>query len=176
VEHRAVEAVRPLSPEPADWFADSRPGAVEYAEPLGFKIRHRRLVGVAVGLFVLFLGGWVLFGGEKDAFLKLDATSSMAAADLSLLIDGKEVYSRTLAAPQKKKNFVNKILVSNNETFEAWIEVEPGKHEVAARVLPEGGGSAYTDTVVVDLEPGETRRLRMTAGRAFGSALKLRIN
>ena len=45
-------------------------------------------------------------------------------------------------------------------------------------MIPDGDDSGYRDSVVVDLEPGETRRLRMTAGRAFGAGtgLSLKVN
>ena len=140
---------------------------------------RRRIFVIAACFLLLIVAAWALLGGEDDAYLKLDAKSSMESGELSLLVDGKEVYSRSLSAPEKKgKGLLKKIVNKKHETFEAWIEVPPGKHEVVAHVIAEGNDSGYRDTVVVDLQPGETRRLRMTAGRAFGSGtgLSLRVN
>jgi hypothetical protein len=36
--------------------------------------------------------------------------------------------------------------------------------------------TGFTDSVVVDLEPGKTHRLRMVAGRSFGTPLSLKID
>jgi hypothetical protein len=66
------------------------------------------------------------------------------------------------------------VLDQDLETFEAWIEIPPGKHEIVAQVLPTGAASAYRDTIVVDLEPGETRRIKLAAGRKYGSELSLK--
>jgi predicted Ser/Thr protein kinase len=136
---------------------------------------RRRLVAVvaAVG-FLLLLGWWVLGGGE--AYLKLDAKSSVEAGELIVEVDGEQVYARRLAAPQSKKGLLKKMLEQNQETFEAWIEMDPGKHEVIARVVPDGDERGYRDTVVVDLEPGETRRLKLVAGRSFGTPLSLKVH
>jgi len=41
---------------------------------------------------------------------------------------------------------------------------------------PEVPPGTFQDTIVVDLAPGETRRLRMVAGRCFGSVLSLKID
>jgi len=84
------------------------------------------------------------------------------------------VYQRDLSAPRKKQGFLKKVLDQDLETFEAWIEIAPGKHEVVAQILPTGATSGYQDTIVVDLEPGETRRIKLAAGRKYGSELSLK--
>jgi serine/threonine protein kinase len=136
--------------------------------------RRRSVLGF-VAATLLVLGAWALFGGGGDAYLKLDAKSAIEAGRLTVEIDGEEVFSRRLSAPQKK-GLLKKVLDQNQETFEAWIEVEPGKHEVIASVLPDGADSGYRDTVVVDLDAGETRRLRLVAGRSFGTPLSLKVH
>ena len=91
-----------------------------------------------------------------------------------MLVDGDEVYRRELSAPPQARGFVKKMLNQDLETFEAWIDIAPGKHEVVAHVLPTGATSEYRDTIVVDLEPGETRKIKLAVGRMFGSALSLK--
>jgi hypothetical protein len=54
--------------------------------------------------------------------------------------------------------------------------VSPGRHELAARVFAEGGGPEFGDSLVVDLKAGETRTLRMVAGRTFGSPVSLKLD
>ena len=60
------------------------------------------------------------------------------------------------------------------ETFEAWIKVTPGKHEVVAQVDIPDGSATYRDTIVVDLKRGETRRLKLAAGRTYSSGFSLK--
>jgi len=139
----------------------------------GVSPRGRWPALVALG-FALLLGCWWIFGGG-EAYLQLDARSGIEAGELILEVDGERVFSRRLSAPQTKKGLLKKMLEQNQETFEAWIEVDPGKHEVIARVVPDGSESGYRDTVVVDLESGETRRLKLVAGRAFGTPLSLKV-
>ena len=124
----------------------------------------------------MLLLGWAWLGPERDAYLQLDGKSSLPAGTFSLQIDGTEVYARELSSPHTKKNFIKKMFEQRHETFEAWIEVRPGKHEIAALVVPHDEPRTFQDTIVVDLEPGETRRLRMVAGRNFGSVLSLKID
>jgi predicted Ser/Thr protein kinase len=137
--------------------------------------RRRRLLLAAVACLVLICAGWLVFGGKK-AHLKLDAKSGIESGELTLLVDGAEVYQRELSAPRTKRGFLKKVLDQDLETFEAWIEVVPGKHEVVAQVLPTGATSGYRDTIVVDLEPGEIRRITLATGRKFGSELSLKTH
>jgi len=139
------------------------------------RLRRRRTLLACGTLFILALIGWIVVGGKK-AYLKLDAKSGVESGRLTLLVDGQEVYRRELSAPRTEQGFIKKILDKDLETFEAWIEASPGKHEVAAHIARLDGTSGYRDTVVVDLEPGETRRLKLSAGRKYGSALSLKTD
>jgi hypothetical protein len=137
---------------------------------------RRRLIMTTALFLIVIVAGWAILGGDRKAHLRLDAKSSVEAGELLVQVDGEEVYSRALSAPRIRKGLVNKLLDQNQENFEAWIKVPAGKHEVTAQVELQDQEYLLRDTVVVDLEPGETRRLRMTVGRAFGSALKLKAD
>jgi serine/threonine protein kinase len=131
----------------------------------------------AAALLSITLMGAAYFWLGRPAHLKLDARSSIEAGTLSLEVDGREVYSRHLASPARSKRVFNRILGRDQETFEGWIKVAPGKHEVAAHVVPEEGNeSPLQDSIVVDLKAGETRTLRMVAGRSFGTPLSLKVD
>jgi len=139
--------------------------------------RWLRRSHVAALLFlVTTLAGWILVGGAEESYLQLDAKSTVTSGELTLLVDGKRVYRRELSAPEQKKGLLQKVLTPKPETFEAWIEIEPGKHEIVALVVREDEDDGYRDTVVVDLEPGQTRTLKLNAGRTFGSSLSLKVN
>ena len=136
----------------------------------------RRPVVVVASFVILVLLWWILPFGGRDAHLQLDAKSSLEAGVFTLFVDGEEVYARDLAGPSVGGGILNKVLRKNQETFEAWIEVQSGKHEVTARVTSDEDGAEYTDTIVVDLEPDETKKIRMVAGRTLGTPLSLKID
>jgi hypothetical protein len=120
-----------------------------------------------------------MFGGSRDAYLRLDGRSDVGGR-LTLLVDGEERYARDLAEPRKKARGLGKIkrmIEPAHETFEAWIEISPGKHEVEARVAANNEDEdSFRDSIVVDLDPGEKRRLRLVAGRSFGEPLSLKLD
>jgi serine/threonine protein kinase len=149
------------APEPAR----RRPGRF-----LGLKFATAAILSVSL------IGG-LYFWFARPAHLKLDARSTIEAGILSLEVDGREVYSRRLSAPARSKGKVfNRMLGRDQETFEGWIPVSPGKHEVAAHVVPESSDRPLQDSIVVDLKAGETRTLRMVAGRSFGTPLSLKVD
>jgi serine/threonine-protein kinase len=132
-----------------------------------------RRYGVAAAVVIVLLGLAALWGGGKSAYLKLDAKSNLEGT-LSLLVDGREVYSRDLNPPPKKRGLLNKmknVVSSEGEKFETMIELSPGVHEVEARIVSDDGGDGPRSSVVVDLDAGETRRLKMSTNS--GLSLKL---
>jgi len=159
----------------------SRPerGAPRPAPPMAVRTGRKegRFLGLkfaVVALVSLLSVTGFFFWLHRAAYLKLDAKSGVTTGKLSLLLDGKEVYSRDLSVPDSRSSVFNRLLGRSQETFEAWIKVEPGKHEVTALVVPEGSAAGYRDTAVVDLARGEVRRLRLVAGRTLGAPLSLK--
>ena len=100
------------------WGVESDDGPLPLPEiDISRRVR-RRIFIIAACFLLLVVGGWALLGGEDDAYLKLDAKSSMEAGELSLLVDGEEVYSRSLSAPEQKgKGLLKKIINKKHETF-----------------------------------------------------------
>jgi hypothetical protein len=140
---------------------------------------RRGWVAIVV-LALLFLGAAYLFVGG-GAQLELDGKSSVAEGELTLHVDGEQVWSRHLAAAQpgnrgKGKKLLNKLMPSKAESFEAWIDVPSGKHEVEARVTIAEDERTYRSSVVVELERGETRKLKLSAGRALGAPVSLKVD
>ena len=126
----------------------------------------------------------MLRGG--DARLELDGKSSVADGDVSLVVDGSVVWSRRLAAERpsgkgkgKGKKLLNKLMPSKAESFEASIDIDAGRHEIEAvlELTDEDlGTETYRSSVIVELESGETRKLRLSAGRAFGAPVSLKLD
>jgi len=179
-EGTVVEAARegaPARPRPAP-----PEGGAEEITPCALKGSNRRrgrflgLRFAAAALFSILLiaAAWFHFG--RPANLRLDARSSIEAGSLSLRVDGREVYSRRLAAPSGGRGAFDKILGRNQETFEGWIRISPGRHEVEAQVRAKGSVSPFQDSIVVDLKAGETRTLRMVAGRSFGTPVSIKVD
>ena len=159
----------------ADLAALDTTGSNPWGPPAPEKRRRwRRTLSIAVVLAGI-LGAWAVLGWNPDAYLLLDAKSSIEAGTFALLVDGQEVYSRKLALQQPRKGFLGKVF-RNVETFEALIEVPAGAHEVVGRIVPNDDSFVFQDTIVVNFEPRRTHKLRMTAGRSFGSRLSLKVD
>ena len=130
------------------------------------------------GSIVLVIGLWVLVGGIGAAHFELEVKSSVEKGKLTIFVDGDKVYSRRLSSNNnnKPKGLLKKLIDPKPETFETTIKVSPGMHEVRASILPEGASDPHQDTVMVAIESGETRKLKLTAGRPLGSTVSLRAH
>jgi len=172
----AAVAGADVAPTAGDAAAAGRTAVVAAEEPESRRALLPRRAIVAAALVLVATCGAILLVGSRRAHLQLEARSSVEAGELTLLIDGEEVYRRTLAAPQQKGGLLRKIVESRHESFEAWIDVGSGRREVAAEVRAEGEPAPWRDAIVVDLEPGATHRLRLQAGRGVGPVLSLKMD
>jgi len=113
-------------------------------------------------------------GVTGEAYLDLEATSSVKDGTLTVLVDGAEVYSRELSTEDRNvKRFLKKVAGKVQESFDARIAIPSGPHEVVARVETARRSAPYEEAVTVDLGPGESRRIRLVAGKTFGRPLTL---
>lgn len=186
---------RALSKEPGDRFPDAASFASGFdraartaldavpVEPRrGDAAPRRRIPALAlVGALALGLVLTILVRKE-DAHLLLDAKSRVDGL-LELRVDGEKVLRRTLVAPDpppgQERAFFKKISQSlagpDYENFEALVDVDPGRREIEVVIAPESG-DPYRSALIVEIEPGETRRLKLVAGRALGSSLSFRVD
>jgi serine/threonine protein kinase len=187
---------RALAKEPGDRFPDAasfssgfaRAAARIVSDGLPVEPRRndtatrRRIPALALaGAVVLTILGTILLWKE-DAHLLLDAKSRVDGR-LEILVDGREVLSRTLVSPDpppgQERAFFKKISQSlagpDYENFEALVDVDPGRREVEVVITPESG-DPYRSALILELEPGQTRRLKLVAGRALGSSLSFRAD
>jgi hypothetical protein len=143
--------------------------------PIARARRARRPVVVAACV-LLALVALAAHRSGRRAWLRLQGKSTMRDASLTVLVDGREVFERDLSAPEVPAGWLRRRIDPSRESFEQWIPVSPGKHEIAAVVTPEGDGQPYQDSIVVDLDPREKRRLRLVAGRSLGSPVSLELD
>jgi hypothetical protein len=181
----AVHAVTEPAPEPEpallpprrqEWATDDYLPAAVMSDSEEVPWWRRRNAIFLVAAIVLVLGLWALVGGTGSAVLELEAKSSVEKGKLTILVDGDKVYSRRLSARNKPKGLLKKLIDPKPEIFRHTIKVTPGMHEVTASVLPKGASEPYRDTVMVAIESGETRKLKLTAGYPLGSTVSLRVN
>ena len=115
-----------------------------------------------------------VLGIEQQAYLELEAKSSVKEGHLTVLVDGAEVYSRSLSTEGRNmKRFFKKVSGKVHETFETRIPVRAGRHEVLAIVETRRSETPHEERVTLDLEPGEIRTISLVAGRTFGDPLSL---
>ena len=130
---------------------------------------------VLVGLLFLFtLVGVPYLFATRGAQLRLEGRSSLGDGTLTLRIDGRTLYQRPLTRPADEGG-VARLVGRGEEAFDAALRVTAGRHEVTAEVATVGE-SVLTDTITVDLQPGESRVLKLTAGNAPGRALQIQID
>ena len=156
-------------PRPSASATTDLPGAV-IGHPDEEPTHHPRLgpsvkaAAILLGLVLLALWYW---GGGGGAHLKIAGESSFKSGTLTITVDGKQVYSRALEARgNKAMGLLKKVVGKGQESFEAWVEVPAGRHEVVAYVVTSDKPSGYHDSVMVDLERGETQNLKILAGKA----------
>jgi hypothetical protein len=107
--------------------------------------------------------------------VELHGKSSVRSGTLTLTVDGKRVYKRELSAPGSKSvRLLKKAVGLKEERFEKSIGVTPGTHEIVA--LLESGDSQHRKSLIVEVERGEHRSLRLSAGSGFGAPLTLKVD
>jgi len=135
-----------------------------------------RARAVAV-LTVVALIAWWYWNAGGGAYLQIRGESSVSSGSLTVTVDGKRAYSRDLEARgNKAMGLMKRVVGKGEESFDAWIEVTPGRHEVVAYVVTDDKPTGYQDSVTVEVERGETLKLRLSAGRSFGTPVALRVH
>ena len=134
--------------------------------------RAKALVAGVVLVLVVWMY-WSLSGG---AYLRIKGESSVPSGTLTVTVDGKPAYSRELEAGNKAMGLLKKVVGKGSEGFDFSIEVKPGRHEIVAFVVTDDNPGGYRDSVTVNVERGETRKIRLSAGSAFGTPLDLKAN
>jgi hypothetical protein len=113
----------------------------------------------------------------KPAHLDLHIRSSVKAGSLTLLLDGKQVYATDLATEARGlARVVKKTKGQAAQEIVAQIEIPPGEHTLAARMTSRAKPNGEEETLVLQADPGQTRQLRIVAGRAMGSNLELALD
>jgi hypothetical protein len=153
---------------------------VGHAAFLRLEPRQRRVAAGAVlvvALLATLLGAWTLWAAGWRSSLVLQVKNSYESATLTVEVDGETVYARGMGAERKQvKAFGKKLMAWGQEQFEKQIHIAPGSHEVVVRVVPEGETRGHEERKVLDLDPGESRRLKITAGGKFHSPLSVKLN
>ncbi len=157
------------------------PVAVESERPIGRgeAMRPMRIGNrgkVAVALVVVALIAWIYWNGSGGAYVRIKGESSVRSGTLTVTVDGKRAYSRELAAGNKAMGMLKNVVGKGAESFDVSIEVKPGRHEIEAYVVTDDRPRGHRDSVTIDVERGETRRIRLSAGSAFGAPLALNVN
>jgi serine/threonine-protein kinase len=158
------------APEPTDT------GEVpdEAAAPLRLGWLGRSWLVLVSLLFLFTLVGVPYLFATRGAQLRLEGRSSLGEGTLTLRVDGRTLYERPLTLPADEGGLA-RLMGNGEESFDAALRVTPGKHEVTAEVATVGE-SILTDTIVVDLQPGESRVLKLTAGNAPGRAIQIQLD
>jgi hypothetical protein len=170
-----LQAVPPAEEtEPDAEATDADTEAVTTAPGRRSGLRGRLGLALAMLPFLVTLIGVPILYAKRSAYVKLEARSAVGSGFLLLRLDGKPIFVRKLAAPQGGGG-LSRMLGKNRETFEAWVKIPPGKHELQAEVTPDGQAEPFKESVVLDLGPGESRTLHLSAGGSVGRPVQMKM-
>jgi serine/threonine protein kinase len=139
---------------------DQQPPAVTQPRPQASPIRSHEVISVPPAPPVL------------PAFINVSIVSGVKQGTLSLLVDGTEVYSRSLESNNSDvKRLFKNLVRKDQERHETSIELTPGNHTIVAHLAVAGKTKVHQKSVTIDLVPGESREVRLTAGKSLGRTL-----
>jgi predicted Ser/Thr protein kinase len=176
---RALDQARttPAVPAGDDTVIAAGPAGSNKAGEPTRRIRGGTRAKVAVAAVIVAFVSWWLWNGSGGAYLRIRGESSVQAGTLTVTVDGKRVFSRELAAGgNKAMGLFKKVVGKGAENFDTMIEVTPGRHEVVAYLVTDDKPRGYRDRLTVKVERGQTRKLKLSAGSAFGTPLDLKPN
>jgi hypothetical protein len=112
----------------------------------------------------------------EPSYVDLVVKSNVKSGQLEVAVDGQSVYSLTLKKKAKPlKRFLRKIAGQADERFETTIEIEPGPHEIVARIELHGKAVSYESRLEIDLASGGRETVQVSVGRAFGKRLAMGV-
>jgi serine/threonine protein kinase len=112
----------------------------------------------------------------QPALLELSAESNVRRGTLRLLVNGKNLFEQELSSTQGKVNRAYKKTVGRaDQTFSNRLELAAGTYELLAVLELPAKGRVHEERLIASLEPGKTRTLRVSAGRAFGDPLSMKL-
>jgi eukaryotic-like serine/threonine-protein kinase len=111
----------------------------------------------------------------QDARLELKIKSFVKAGTLDLLLDGKSVYTTTLARREAAAppTGVKKLVRRARQELGQTLRLPPGAHQLVAHLTVEGNSRSFEQNLDLDLEPGTERSLSVVLGKALGPRISL---
>src|SRR5262249_32159069 len=105
-------------------------------------------------------------------YLTIAARSMVKDGTLTVLVDGRQVYSRRLSLDEGASEVKKRLFRRRQEVFSVRIDVPPGRHRVVAQVFAEGKDAGHEDSA--EVAPQGRTRLALVAGRIIGPAVSLK--
>ncbi|MDX1389001.1 MAG: serine/threonine-protein kinase [Acidobacteriota bacterium] len=183
--HEALSrAMEPDAREPGTKTVVAAKGSSSWTPPMAtstgdrpprFRIARRIVIGSGLLLAVVLAIAWLR---ADPAYVEFSGRSTVESGELTLYIDGEEVYSRELAFTGNRNalsKFVDKLRpAAGGETFEAIVKTSSGRHEVEAVLAESTTGEEHRSSVVIELDDRATERLKVIAGKLHGAPLTLK--
>jgi hypothetical protein len=110
--------------------------------------------------------------GARTAHVEIDGRSDGISGRLTLVVDGRQAFERQLDPPARRR-WLQRLARTRPETFGARLRVPAGRRTIVATIDRDDGRGAISDSISVNLEPGETRSLRLRAGQLVGKPISL---
>lgn len=111
------------------------------------------------------------------AFLRISGKSYVEDGSLLVLVDGEPVFSRALE--RRGGGFaraMRRVVAAGDERFEAEVPVPAGTRGVVVEVDTGPEAAIHRESLEAEFAPGRPRSLRITAGKAVGSPVRVQFD
>jgi serine/threonine protein kinase len=102
--------------------------------------------------------------------------SNVKAGQLMLVVDGTEVFKTDLEGESKGlPRMFKKAKGQGSQEIETTLELEPGAHTIAVKLAGGAGTKSRDDRLDIEVAEGDSRTLRIVAGKTFGRRLTIKF-
>jgi hypothetical protein len=137
--------------------------------------RQARLLMIVAALAAAALW-WNFPVAEPLVSIGVEVTNRLGAGELTVMMDDKIIYGVELSVEHAEAAAPDGAQAkSGNGKFRAAATIPPGEHIFLALVKPNGGARSYQAQVKVDVQPGDSRRLRILTGNKSDPTPKLKF-
>lgn len=114
---------------------------------------------------------------EPTALLRIFGKSYVEEGSIRILVSGKPVFSRALEHRRGAfSRAMRRVVAAGDERFEAEVPVPAGAHSVVIELDPGSEAAVYREVLEAEFAPERPRSLRITAGKAVGSPVRVKID
>jgi hypothetical protein len=114
---------------------------------------------------------------EAAAFLRISGKSYVEEGSIRVLVDGEPVFTRALE--RRRGGFslaMRRVVAAGDERFEAEVAVPAGTRSVVVEIDRGPEAAIHREVLEAEFAPERRRELRITAGKAVGTPVRVKLD